>query len=53
MMKLKDKKNHYIWFSIIMKILYAIPQLIDFKIQTMKAGPKCGMRFFDGYADDF
>ena len=42
----------FAWFTILMKIIIAIPTLLDFQFESMKIGPKCGARFFDIYSDD-
>ncbi|MHA1379762.1 MAG: hypothetical protein ACTSRG_15435 [Candidatus Helarchaeota archaeon] len=46
------KNVQFPWYTILMKILAAIPSLIDFQFESMKIGPKCGARFFDLYSED-
>ncbi|MHA1297966.1 MAG: hypothetical protein ACTSO9_00825 [Candidatus Helarchaeota archaeon] len=52
MVKKSSETAQYPWFTIIMKILIAIPTLLDFQFESMKIGPKCGARFFDNYSDE-
>ncbi|MHA1785141.1 MAG: hypothetical protein ACTSVY_02215 [Candidatus Helarchaeota archaeon] len=43
--------EHYSWFTIIDKIIKAIPYLIDYQTHAMTAGKSCGIRFFDNYSE--
>ncbi|MFX1449353.1 MAG: hypothetical protein ACFFCM_00840 [Promethearchaeota archaeon] len=49
------QKAQYPWYTAIMKILSVIKKILDSKFQSqfMLAGPKCGIRFFDSYSDEF
>ena len=51
MVNLSQKTTQFPWFTIIMKIIIAIPTLLDFQFESMKIGTKCGARFFDYYSD--
>ena len=55
MIELKPDKDQFPWYIIIMKILNYITKILDSKFisQFMLAGPKCGVRFFDDYSDEF
>ena len=55
MIELKLNKDQFAWYTIIMKILNHISKILDSKFfsQFMLAGPRCGVRFFDDYSDEF
>ncbi len=52
MSKLRTEIRYFPWYTILMKIIIAIPRLLNFQFESMRAGPKCGLRFFDDYSDE-
>ena len=50
-LKLMLAENNFSWFTIIYRIVNAIPYLIDHFEYFMSAGKSCGIRFHDKYSE--